>query len=278
MPLPRPGWRIPHRRTHISRSPLLLREVRRGFSEERQFHFQLAVAALELPHPLVIRHSFRERLPGTLLPVCFHPKAEGGVIYFEFPRYLGDRQGVIDYLPGSLLLELRSVSFRFSRHSFPSFPGENPTGSPVRKRWGTSRAPNRPLPQCTTTSTARARSHRQRRALSDNHAPWKAKFSMTSPDSNSSTIRADELARQYLDDRGWDQAPVSSPSLRGDLALIEGVVQAVRDMDHHRLPAGMPHANEISAALTLLRWALGRLSDYETLLVAAVERHGPGAT
>src|SRR6266487_5911973 len=140
MPLPRPGWRIPHRRTHISRSPLLLREVRRGFSEERQFHFQLAVAALELPHPLVIRHSFRERLPGTLLPVCFHPKAEGGVIYFEFPRYLGDRQGVIDYLPGSLLLELRSVSFRFSRHSFPSFPGENPTGSPVRKRWGTSRA------------------------------------------------------------------------------------------------------------------------------------------
>src|SRR6266536_3087715 len=138
MPLPRPGWRIPHRRTHISRSPLLLREVRRGFSEERQFHFQLAVAALELPHPLVIRHSFRERLPGTLLPVCFHPKAEGGVIYFEFPRYLGDRQGVIDYLPGSLLLELRSVSFRFSRHSFPSFPGENPTGSPVRKRWGTS--------------------------------------------------------------------------------------------------------------------------------------------
>src|SRR6266536_6592724 len=140
MPLPRPGWRITHRRTHISRSPLLLREVRRGFSEERQFHFQLAVAALELPHPLVIRHSFRERLPGTLLPVCFHPKAEGGVIYFEFPRYLGDRQGVIDYLPGSLLLELRSVSFRFSRHSFPSFPGENPTGSPVRKRWGTSQA------------------------------------------------------------------------------------------------------------------------------------------
>src|SRR6266540_4090208 len=138
MPLPRPGWRIPHRRTHISRSPLLLREVRRGFSEERHFRFQLAVAALELPHPLVIRHSFRERLPGTLLPVCFHPKAEGGVIYFEFPRYLGDRQGVIDYLPGSLLLELRSVSFRFSRHSFPSFPGENPTGSPVRKRWGTS--------------------------------------------------------------------------------------------------------------------------------------------
>src|SRR6266545_814452 len=139
MPLPRPGWRIPHRRTHISRSPLLLREVRRGFSEERHFRFQLAVAALELPHPLVIRHSFRERLPGTLLPVCFHPKAEGGVIYFEFPRYLGDRQGVIDYLPGSLLLELRSVSFRFSRHSFPSFPGENPTGSPVRKRWGTSK-------------------------------------------------------------------------------------------------------------------------------------------
>src|SRR6266542_1618524 len=114
--------------------------VRRGFSEERHFRFQLAVAALELPHPLVIRHSFRERVPGTLLPVCFHPKAEGGVIYFEFPRYLGDRQGVIDYLPGSLLLELRSVSFRFSRHSFPSFPGENPTGSPVRKRWGTSRA------------------------------------------------------------------------------------------------------------------------------------------
>src|SRR6266545_258525 len=138
MPLPRPGWRIPRRRTHISRSPLLLREVRRGFSEERRFRFQLAVAALELPHPLVIRHSFRERLPGTLLPVCFHPKAEGGVIYFEFPRYLGDRQGVIDYLPGSLLLELRSVSFRFSRHSFPSFPGENPIGSPVRKRWGTS--------------------------------------------------------------------------------------------------------------------------------------------
>src|SRR6266508_776922 len=138
MPLPRPGWRIPRRRTHISRSPLLLREVRRGFSEERQFHFQLAVAALELPHPLVIRPSFRERLPGTLLPVCVHPKAEGGVIYFEFPRYLGDRQGVIDYLPGSLLLELRSVSFRFSRHSFPSFPGENPIGSPVRKRWGTS--------------------------------------------------------------------------------------------------------------------------------------------
>src|SRR6266536_5855675 len=54
------------------------------------------------------------------------------------PLPLGDRQGVIDYLPGSLLLELRSVSFRFSRHSFPSFPGENPTGSPVRKRWGTS--------------------------------------------------------------------------------------------------------------------------------------------
>src|SRR6266542_2834400 len=148
MPLPRPGWRIPHRRTHISRSPLLLREVRRGFSEERHFRFQLAVAALELPHPLVIRHSFRERLPGTLLPVCFHPKAEGGVIYFEFPRYLGDRQGVIDYLPGSLLLELRSVSFRFSPHSFPSFPGENPTGSPVRKRWGTSMAaisPREPL-------------------------------------------------------------------------------------------------------------------------------------
>src|SRR6266536_1717126 len=74
MPLPRPGWRIPHRRTHISRSPLLLREVRRGFSEERQFHFQLAVAALELPHPLVIRHSFRRGCPAHCFRYAFTQK------------------------------------------------------------------------------------------------------------------------------------------------------------------------------------------------------------
>src|SRR5579875_2771279 len=123
MPLPRPGWRIPHRRTRTSRSPLLLREVRRSFSEERDFHFKLTVTALQFPDPLVIRHSFRERLSRSLLPVRLHPEAQRSIVHSEFPRYLGNRQRVIDHLSGGLLLKLVSISFRFPRHLIPFLSG-----------------------------------------------------------------------------------------------------------------------------------------------------------
>src|ERR1700733_7639667 len=98
---------------------MLPREVRRGFFQKRQLHFELAVTALQFPDPLLRWHIRRQRPPGELLPVSLHPKAEGGVIYSEFSRYPGDWQRVIDPLPGGLLLELGTVSFRFLRHLIP---------------------------------------------------------------------------------------------------------------------------------------------------------------
>jgi hypothetical protein len=97
----------------------LQRSWHTGFSEERKLHFQFPVAALEFTDPLVFWHSCRKGLPCKLLPVGFHPEAEGSVVHSEFPCYLGDWQGVIYDFPGSLLLEFRSVSLPFFLHSFP---------------------------------------------------------------------------------------------------------------------------------------------------------------
>src|SRR5947209_14794786 len=111
MPLPRPGRRIPHRRTRTSRSPLLLREIRRGFSEERNFHLEFPVTPLKFQDPLIIGRSLRDRLAGGLLPVRFHPESQSRIVNPEFPRHLGNRKRTIDHLPGGLLLELSTVTF-----------------------------------------------------------------------------------------------------------------------------------------------------------------------
>jgi len=65
-------------------SPLLLREIRRGFSEKSYFYLKITVSALEFPDSLVIRHSIRDLLPGKLFPVRLYPKTQCGIIHFEF--------------------------------------------------------------------------------------------------------------------------------------------------------------------------------------------------
>src|SRR6266851_2322922 len=117
---------------------MLPREVRGRFFQKRVFHFELTVPALQFPDPLGVRRVRRQRLPGKLLPVILHPEPESGIVNTDFPRHLGNWQRVLGHLPGGLLLKLRSVSFRFSRHSIPFLSGEDPIGSPVRKLWGTS--------------------------------------------------------------------------------------------------------------------------------------------
>src|SRR5258705_4795461 len=74
-----------------------------------------------------------------LLAVILHPETERCIIDPELPRHLGNRQRVIDHLPGGLLLKLGRVSFPFSRHLFPFLTRRILFGSPVRKQRGTSR-------------------------------------------------------------------------------------------------------------------------------------------
>src|SRR5579871_6497855 len=119
---------------------MLPREVRCRFFQEDVFRFQLADAALQLFYPLTVRHTRRQRFRGVLFPVRLHPEPERGIVDFEFPRHLSDRprrRGVHHHLDG-LLLELRSVAFRYPWHLIPFLSGENPMGSPVRKLWSTS--------------------------------------------------------------------------------------------------------------------------------------------
>src|SRR2546430_4098297 len=59
---------------------MLLREVRRGFSEEDQFHFQLADAALQFLYPYRFRHPGRKWVPRYFLPVCFNPEPESSIV------------------------------------------------------------------------------------------------------------------------------------------------------------------------------------------------------
>src|SRR5579871_2561703 len=121
---------------------MLPREVRCRFFQEDVFRFQLADAALQLFYPLTVRHTRRQRFRGVLFPVRLHPEPERGIVDFEFPRHLSDRprrRGVHHHLDG-LLLELRSVAFRYPWHLIPFLSGENPMGSPVRKLWSTSPA------------------------------------------------------------------------------------------------------------------------------------------
>src|SRR5690349_720247 len=99
---------------------MLPREVRCCFFQERVFHLELAVPPLQLSYPFLVGHIRRKRISGMLLPVILHPEPERGIVNVEFSRHLGDRQRVIDHLPGGLLLKLRSVSLPFSWHSFPS--------------------------------------------------------------------------------------------------------------------------------------------------------------
>jgi hypothetical protein len=93
-------------------------------------------------HPLGILHIRWKRIPGMLLAVILHPETERCIIDTELPRYLGNRQRVIDHLPGGLLLKLGRVSFPFSWHLFPFLSRRILFGSPVREQRGTS------LPAC----------------------------------------------------------------------------------------------------------------------------------
>src|SRR5919201_3057288 len=104
---------------------MLPREVRCCFFQERVFHFEFTVPPLQLSYPFLVGHVRRKRISSMLFSVTLHPEPERGIVNTKLPRHLGDWQRVIDYLPGGLLLEFRSVSFRFSRHWFPSFPGES---------------------------------------------------------------------------------------------------------------------------------------------------------
>src|SRR6266481_3098808 len=119
---------------------MLLREVRRGFSEESQFHFQVADTALQFLYPFRFRHSGWKRIPRYSLPVCFNPEPESGIIDTELAGDLGDRQGVIDHLLGGLFLKFRTVPFRFPRH-FPVPFRVRSYWIPVRKPGGTSVRP-----------------------------------------------------------------------------------------------------------------------------------------
>src|SRR5487761_1306041 len=103
---------------------MLLREVRRGFSEESQFHFQVTDTALQFFYPFLLRHPGRKRIPRYSLPVRFNPEPERSIIDTELASDLGDRQGVINHLLGGLFLKFRTVPFRFSRHFPVPFPGE----------------------------------------------------------------------------------------------------------------------------------------------------------
>src|SRR5579863_2371382 len=116
---------------------MLLREVRRGFSEESQFHFQVADTTLQFLYPFRFRHSGWKRIPCYSLPVCFNPEPESGIIDTELAGDLGDRQGVIDHLLGGLFLKFRTVPFRFPRH-FPVPFRVRSYWIPVRKPGGTS--------------------------------------------------------------------------------------------------------------------------------------------
>src|SRR5579863_5335605 len=116
---------------------MLLREVRRGFSEESQFHFQVADTTLQFLYPFRFRHSGWKRIPCYSLPVCFNPEPESGIIDTELAGDLGDRQGVIDHLLGGLFLKSRTVPFRFPRH-FPVPFRVRSYWIPVRKPGGTS--------------------------------------------------------------------------------------------------------------------------------------------
>src|SRR5579859_4699318 len=119
---------------------MLPREVRCCFFQERVFHLKVAYPALEFPDPLIVRHIGRQRLTREFPPVCLHPEPERSIIDIEFSRHFGNRprRRGVDHFPDGLLLELRSVRLRFSRHLIPFLSGENPIGSPVRKIWGTS--------------------------------------------------------------------------------------------------------------------------------------------
>src|SRR5579863_3506904 len=121
---------------------MLLREVRRGFSEESQFHFQVADTTLQFLYPFRFRHSGWKRIPCYSLPVCFNPEPESGIIDTELAGDLGDRQGVIDHLLGGLFLKFRTVPFRFPRH-FPVPFRVRSYWIPVRKPGGTSVAKGR---------------------------------------------------------------------------------------------------------------------------------------
>src|SRR5437879_13889569 len=101
---------------------MLLREVRRGFSEEDQFHFQLADAALQFLYPFRFRHPGRKWVPRYFLPVCFNPEPESSIVDTELAGDLGDRQGVIDHLLGGLFIEFLTVPFRLPLHFTLSFP------------------------------------------------------------------------------------------------------------------------------------------------------------
>src|ERR1700750_909177 len=135
---------------------MLPREVRCRFFQERILHLQLADAALQLPAPLIVWHIGRQRLPREFLPVCLNPEPERGIVDIEFPRHLGDRsrrRGVDHFLDG-LLLELRSVMLRFSRHLIPSFPVRILL-DPLSGKSGAPQSPQQPGSSAGSTPAAR---------------------------------------------------------------------------------------------------------------------------
>src|SRR6202034_4300505 len=134
------------------------------------FHFQVTDTALQFLYPFRFRHPGRKRIPRYSLPVCFNPEPESGIIDTKLAGDLGDRQGVIDHLPGGLFLKFRTVPFRFPRH-FPVPFRVRSYWIPVRKPGGTSKAhgrtyaasprfpllPARPLAGTGSTAAATAR-------------------------------------------------------------------------------------------------------------------------
>src|SRR6266487_6621218 len=119
---------------------MLPREVRGCFFQERQFHLQFPVTALQFQQPRPVRHFQRQLFPRMLLPVCFHPESESGIVYLEFAGHRSDRPREVDHHFDCLFLELRRIPFGIlaPRHLIPHPFRRRSYWIPVRKLRGTS--------------------------------------------------------------------------------------------------------------------------------------------
>jgi len=78
-----PSSLMQHRFKPPSTSDDLQRSWHTRFFQEGVFHLQLTVAALQLLQPHPVRHIHRQHIPRVLLPVCFNPESESGIVYLE---------------------------------------------------------------------------------------------------------------------------------------------------------------------------------------------------
>src|SRR6266487_2590201 len=119
---------------------MLPREVRGCFFQERQFHLQFPVTALQFQQPRPVRHFQRQLFPRMLLPVCFHPESESGIVYLEFAGHRSDGPREVDHHFDCLFLELWRIPFGIlaPRHLIPHPFRRRSYWIPVRKLRGTS--------------------------------------------------------------------------------------------------------------------------------------------